>query len=338
MKQDLKKPPVSKVIQVATIKYSNNQILYPEFRIRVKRNMFGFLRLELLTLPLIPILVSSGYLLFTGITIKTNLLLLFTISALLGFYATYLLNEYNDFFNGICRDDLPGSGGILVKRALLPETILKLSVLSYLLAGISFISIVKTYPLEATLYGTICLLAGYCYSSAPLGYKYKGFGEFAAFLFFGPICCTGVSFVATGMINQPLLIHSIPIAFMSLAVLHCNNMSSHCINYENYEKTLAMVLGSRRSLILLYFLLTIPFVLVTSFIARKVLPDHFYMVYLLLPYTLIIARKASNVPWNLPEKLKPVVAHTAVYHFLFGLLYAGCFGWNSIKMLLANYF
>ncbi|MBW8350947.1 prenyltransferase [Bacillus sp. IITD106] len=168
--------------------------------------------------------------------------------ALLGIYLIEIgknaVNEFVDYQTGVDRfitEDKrnPFSGGkktIVDGKLTMKETmvIAVLTLLGALIIGI-FITILR----EPSIFwvGVVGLALAIFYSVPPFKLNYRGMGELAVGLAFGPLIMCGTFLLLTGTWNWLVLIAGLPVAFLITAVLWINQ-------YPDYE---ADIKGGKRN-------------------------------------------------------------------------------------------
>lgn len=72
--------------------------------------------------------------------------------------------------------------------------------------------------------GLLCILSALFYTIGRYAYGYVGWGDFFAFLFFGPVAVIGTYFLHTGLFDFRPILPSIGLGFISTMILNVNNM------------------------------------------------------------------------------------------------------------------
>ena len=91
--------------------------------------------------------------------------------------------------------------------------------------------------------GFFSLLAALFYTLGSRPYGYKGWGDFFAFLFFGPIAVMGTYYLQTQMIDLRSLFPSIGMGLLSAMILNVNNMRDIENDAKSAKRTIAVRLG-----------------------------------------------------------------------------------------------
>ncbi|MBA2553606.1 MAG: 1,4-dihydroxy-2-naphthoate polyprenyltransferase [Geodermatophilaceae bacterium] len=106
--------------------------------------------------------------------------------------------------------------------------------------------------------GAVCLAAAWTYTGGPKPYGYRGLGEVSVFVFFGLVAVVGTFYVHSGHITGVAVIASIPVGMLACALLVVNNLRDVPTDEAAGKRTLAVVLGDRRTRALAAALLLAP--------------------------------------------------------------------------------
>lgn len=168
---------------------------------------------------------------------------------------TNLISDYEDFRRGVDTDCSHGSSGILVAKKLKPEQIKKAAIILFVVAFSLGLLAVVVRGIPLLILGIIGIAGGCFYTVSPIGYKYKGLGDFFVFLFMGVLLGAGSFFVLTGTVTGNAVIASLPMGLLIAAVLNANNIRDIAEDKKAGIKTLAIKLGSKKSKIEYYLLI-----------------------------------------------------------------------------------
>jgi 1,4-dihydroxy-2-naphthoate octaprenyltransferase len=164
-----------------------------------------------------------------------------------------LLNDLFDFRNGVDRrvqGDEGRPGRVLVYGLMRPAEVAKeaaaagavsLAAAGYILWRCG------PMPLAFAAAGAIIL---YAYTGPPLALKYRGVGEWAIFLAFGPLLMVGAAWAQVGAFCLPALLLSLPLGCVTTAVLVGNNLRDRQEDAQAGIRTLGHSAGGRVAQIL----------------------------------------------------------------------------------------
>lgn len=199
------------------------------------------------------------------------------IAALLGALALQIAanfaNDLYDFERGADTEDR--TGPLRVTQAGLVSP---LAMRMALTAAIAFAFLVGVYlvvhagwPVIAI--GLSSILATIFYTGGPRPYGYIGLGELFVFIFFGVVAVTGTYYVQALAFTTTAFMLSLPMGFLSVAILVVNNLRDIDTDRQSGKKTLAVRLGhdgARRELALMFICAAVvPVLMVVSGLCRS---------------------------------------------------------------------
>jgi 1,4-dihydroxy-2-naphthoate octaprenyltransferase len=157
-------------------------------------------------------------------------------------------NDYFDSRSGI--DSLnttptPFSGGSrVIQYGLLPaRAVFSLSTASYGAAILIGLYLTATRGLPVLIIGLVGLLVSYGYTAPPLRWAYRGVGELAVGIGFGPLLVLGSYFVQAQSFSLEALLASIPPGMLIMLILYVNEISDRTWDDEGGKKTLVARMG-----------------------------------------------------------------------------------------------
>jgi 1,4-dihydroxy-2-naphthoate octaprenyltransferase len=260
------------------------------------------------TLPnaIAPVLVGSGAAAQIGgfVWWQAGLTLVMTLALIVG------VNFANDYSDGIRGTDehrvgplrLVGSG-IVRPTAVRNAAFVALAVAA--LTGLLLVTATGRWWLLAA--GGLSILAAWFYTGGTRPYGYAGLGEIAVFVFFGLVAVLGTTYLQAGTVTATALGCAVAIGSFSAAVLVANNLRDIPTDTETGKRTLAVMLGDRRTRTLYRVLVILPFVvtLVFAFVRLPLLAG-----LLALPPAVVAARRVSSNAVGL--SLVPVLRDTGL--------------------------
>jgi 1,4-dihydroxy-2-naphthoate octaprenyltransferase len=107
--------------------------------------------------------------------------------------------------------------------------------------------------------GAAAVLAAWYYTGGRRPYGYRGLGEAAVFLFFGLLAVTGTAYVQMRELSWLGLAAAIPVGLLACALLVVNNLRDIGTDATAGKRTLAVLLGDRRSRVLYGACALLPF-------------------------------------------------------------------------------
>ena len=216
------------------------------------KNWLELSRLRTLPLALCPVFLGIAL----SFSTTQGLNLVFYFCVFLTIALQILANWANDLGDGLKGTDtnrigperMLASGKISIK--MLKKAI-------YSLASLIFLTIIcffLTYNLDVNVeilfivLGFLCIISAVTYTWGQHAYGYKTLGDIMVFIFFGLVGTLGTAYLyAPQQFNLLYILPASALGFLSVAVLHANNLR----DLENDKKcqkiTLAVVLGVKKS-------------------------------------------------------------------------------------------
>jgi 1,4-dihydroxy-2-naphthoate polyprenyltransferase len=123
-------------------------------------------------------------------------------------------------------------------------------------AGVALLAVSGQWWL--LLVGALCLAGAWFYTGGSSPYGYRGLGEIAVFLFFGPIAVLGTELTQSGRASGLGIGASVGVGLLSCAVLVANNLRDVPSDTVAGKRTLAVLLGDRDTRVLYAALVVVP--------------------------------------------------------------------------------
>ena len=221
------------------------------------------------TLPaaIAPVLVGTAAAEFSGGDLRVAAFVAAMVGAVFIQIGTNLANDYSDAKRGADTAERLGpvrvtSAGLVAPRRVLVATWVAFGVA--VAAGIYLATVAG--PLILAI-GAISIAAGVLYTGGPRPYGYAGMGELFVFLFFGLVAVNGSYYVQLERLDWLPFILSVPVGFLSTAILVVNNVRDLDTDARAGKRTLAVVLGRERARRLYLALVALSFALLPLAIA-----------------------------------------------------------------------
>jgi len=162
-------------------------------------------------------------------------------------------------------------------------------------------------------------LIAFFYHAPPLKLSYRGLGELAVFLCYGPFVCCGTYLVQRGQVPAAILHLSIPLGLMIAAFLFISEFPDARADAESGKRTLVVRLGkvAASRLFPLFPAVAFGYVLLLPALG---LPSAVWLGLAGLPF----AVRAAAILWKNPERTPPILPAQASTLFSFVALALGC--------------
>ena len=175
---------------------------------------------------------------------------------------TNLANDYSDAKRGADTADRLGPVRVTSSGLVAPRRVLYATWIAFAAAiGVGIYLATVAGP-EIIAVGVVSIAAGVLYTGGPRPYGYAGLGELFVFLFFGLVAVNGSYYVQLEELDWLPFLLSIPVGFLSTAILVVNNVRDLDTDARAGKRTLAVRLGRERARTLFTALVVGAFVLV----------------------------------------------------------------------------
>ena len=174
--------------------------------------------------------------------------------------------------------------------------------------------------------GGLAIVAALAYTGGPFPYGYRALGEVFVFVFFGLVAVVGTAYLQALRVEPLFLVASIPAGALITAILVVNNLRDIPTDAAAGKRTLAVILGRRRTvaeyallLVLAYTVdvLTVP---LGSGVRWGPLAVAAWLPLLTIPMALPLLRTVRG--FEEPRELNAVLKGTARLALAFSLLFA----------------
>lgn len=244
-----------------------------------------------------------------------------------------LLNDVWDYRKGIDKQVNPASGAVVRKWISIREA----SVAGCLFLGIGSmlgLFIFARVGFSILWIGIIGVTTGIFYTWGPFPLKYNALGDLAVFLTFGVLGALGSWIVQTGSFSWVPIIWAVPMSLLVVGILHANNWRDIRYDKNGGIRTMAGLLGERRSEYYYSFLIFGPFAFIVALVffapilgIRPEMPSTFLLVFLTLPLAFKIKKRGK---FRQKKEFLALDAATAKLNLLFGLLCVAALCLDSI--------
>jgi 1,4-dihydroxy-2-naphthoate octaprenyltransferase len=160
---------------------------------------------------------------------------------------TNLANDYSDAKRGADSVDRLGPVRVVASGLVAPRRVLVATWVAFAVAVAAGIYLAAVAGPLILVVGVVSILAGVLYTGGPRPYGYAGLGEAFVFLFFGVVAVNGSFYVQVERLEWLPFALSIPIGFLSTAILVVNNVRDIDTDRRAGKRTLAVRLGRDRA-------------------------------------------------------------------------------------------
>lgn len=214
-------------------------------------------------------------------------LFLICIALILAHASNNLINDFFDYKSGLDTEDYPRvqysphqlASGLISEKELL---------YAFFIFGFIELIIAIYLTLKSGIFVILFAVTGFLlsvfYVAPPLKLKYRGLGEFAIFLIWGPLITAGTYYVMAKNINLNIILASIPYGLVVMNVLLGKHLDKYTKDREKGVNTLPVLLGFENAIkftkintamfyviiiILVFLKIITPFTLLSFFSIRR---------------------------------------------------------------------
>ncbi|MHA1214976.1 MAG: prenyltransferase [Candidatus Hodarchaeales archaeon] len=223
------------------------------------------------------------------------------------------INEFYTQFNGGSR--------MIQNNIIPPRHILFASIISYIIGVIAALSIViLTNGILLVVFLVTAISLGFFYTALPVRFSYRGLGEIAVFVGFGPLGVLSAYYIQLGHLNSMTpLFASIPIAFLIAMVLFLNEFQDRDADLKAGKRTIVVALGKETSIKIFIAGIVMAYVSQFTIVMLFKLPLILLLPFISFPMVFKIIKIAKE-NYNAIHELLPANGMTIALHFIFGVL------------------
>ena len=201
------------------------------------------------TLPaaVAPVLVGTAVAYFAAGELRWGPFLGALAGSILIQIGTNLANDYSDAKRGADAADRLGPVRVTSSGLVAPRRVLYATWVAFAAALAVGIYLATVAGPEILAVGAVSIAAGVLYTGGPRPYGYAGLGELFVFLFFGLVAVNGSYYVQLEELDLLPFLLSIPVGFLSTAILVVNNVRDLDTDARAGKRTLAVRLGRART-------------------------------------------------------------------------------------------
>ncbi len=237
-----------------------------------------------------------------------------------------LANDLSDFRKGADTPDRAGPTRVAA-AGLVSERQLELAIGVVIgLAGLVGLWLVAVGGPVLLALGALAIIAALAYTGGPFPYGYRALGDVFVFIFFGLVAVVGTAYLQALRLNPLFFVAAIPVGALTTAILVVNNLRDIPTDTATGKRTLAVVLGRRRTALEYALLLGVAFAVPASLAAFGLAAGGGFpalaqgLPLLTLPLAIPLLRTVRD--FEAPRELNAALKGTARLALWFGLLFA----------------
>ncbi|MBA3311026.1 MAG: 1,4-dihydroxy-2-naphthoate polyprenyltransferase [Nocardioidaceae bacterium] len=159
------------------------------------------------------------------------------------------VNYANDYSDGVRGTDANRVGPLRLvgSGTATPLQVRSAALASFGVAGVAGLVLVATTTWWLLLFGAAAIIAAWYYTGGSKPYGYHALGEVFVFVFFGLVAVAGTAYVQTEQLSDGAVSAGCGVGALACAILVANNLRDIPTDELVGKRTLAVVLGDRRS-------------------------------------------------------------------------------------------
>jgi 1,4-dihydroxy-2-naphthoate octaprenyltransferase len=237
-----------------------------------------------------------------------------------------LANDLSDFRRGADTPDRAGPTRVAAS-GLVSERRLEVAIGFVIgLAGLAGLWLVIVGGPVILALGALAIVAALAYTGGPFPYGYRALGEVFVFVFFGVVAVVGTAYLQALRLEPLFFAAAIPPGALITAILVVNNLRDIPTDTAAGKRTLAVVLGRRKTGIEYQLLLAAayatPALMVLRLASDSAQPRDLAVALPLLTVPLAAPLVRTVRAFGDPRELNAVLKGTARLAFAFSLLFA----------------
>jgi 1,4-dihydroxy-2-naphthoate octaprenyltransferase len=269
---------------------------------------------------MIPCLLGAMLALLMGVNVSWWLMPFIAISLILLHAASNVTTDYDDFNQGVDREETLGGSRVLVQKLLKPKEMLTFGLTLFALSVIIGIPIIMERGYTILILGLAGIMGGYFYTAKPFSFKYHALGDVLIFLMYGPAIVAGTFYALTGTFVWATIYISIPLGLLVVGILQANNLRDILHDRQANIKTLATVFGEGFAKGEYIFLIAGAYLTVVVLVLLNILSYWSLLVFLSLPVALKNMNMIKGIKIEDTGKIAMLDALTAQLTLMFGIL------------------
>ena len=233
------------------------------------------------------------------------------------------LNDLFDFKSGcdtsqVNKTPFSGGSGMLAEGLLSYAEVKSISTILVVLSLATGGAVIALSPGDRSvllIFGAIGLFLGIAYTAPPFKLVYKGLGEIAIFLAFGPLPVVSAYYIMSGTFSFTSFIASIPSGLMTTAILWINQFPDYSSDKKADKNNLVVAMGLEKSRYV-YYLLVLLSALVVLAAALSGILQKWSLLGLLFLFPALAASLILHKHFKDTPKMIPAMGLTIMSHFV----------------------
>jgi len=162
------------------------------------------------------------------------------------------VNYANDYSDGVRGTDAARVGPVrLVGSGLArPAAVRRAAFLAFGVGAAAGLALAASSSWWLAVVGAVSIAAAWLYTGGARPYGYRALGEVSVFLFFGLVAVLGTTYAQAGRLTWLAVLGAVGVGSLACAILVANNLRDIPTDARSGKRTLAVLLGDRRTRLL----------------------------------------------------------------------------------------
>ncbi len=276
------------------------------------RDWVAAVRLKFLPQGVLPVLLGSAIAWYDEASFNIGYFALAFLGMALVQFGLTMLNDLVDYQQGTDRTTTPsknpysGGSGVLVDGRITPKQMTSVIVAFYLIALAIGIYLASQVGLPVIYIALIGFFISISYTVPPFKLAYRGLGELAMMIGYGPTITAGAYYVQAGALSEKAIAAGLVPGLLMVAMILVNEIPDYEEDKRAGKRNLTVRLGKYASSGLYTIVLTAVYLIVGLGVQQGLFPSSSFVVLLSLPFAF---RSVSLLQKHIDDKLEVASAN-----------------------------
>ncbi len=253
------------------------------------KNWWQAIRFHFTFPTFVPVLLGTEYALLE--TEQCNILSFFAVlfATICHHIGLNLADDYYDYCHGTDlfketgKNIYAGGSGVLLSGKIKPSIIKMVAIFCYCITAIIGLLLSYIHGYLVLALGIFGIFCSFYYTAPPLKFAYRGFGELAIWLNFGPILVLGSYYVQTHTVSIGAILLSILMGTSIFCLIIANEIPDQATDKAAAKNTLIVLFGKKFGILAIIFSIMLIFSILLIAIIIDIFPPILITSFLSIP-------------------------------------------------------
>lgn len=253
------------------------------------KNWWQAIRFHFTFPTFLPVLLGTEYALLE--TEQCNILSFFAVlfATICHHIGLNLADDYYDYCHGTDlfketgKNIYAGGSGVLLSGKIKPSIIKMVAIFCYCITAIIGLLLSYIHGYLVLALGIFGIFCSFYYTAPPLKFAYRGFGELAIWLNFGPILVLGSYYVQTHTVSIGAILLSILMGTSIFCLIIANEIPDQATDKAAAKNTLIVLFGKKFGILAIIFSIMLIFSILLTAIIIDIFPPILITSFLSIP-------------------------------------------------------